>query len=576
MKKLMVFILSLALLLSLCSCSGSKDSELLRGTYIAVEAYLDENEISLESMFPEGFSITLRKGGNCEFHINSGRYLGSWRCIGSSFWAEGAGAVLEGSIGDGSILLKGVLGSDVSLRLVCEDIANRVNQELLSRASTYDYTGCWLCREYYFSSDSDDAFIRPGLFSCDTPFSFELADSGNALYVCGNEGRSASWDTNSSGFSLYIGEHTLYFALSAENQVCCEGDGYKLYFERTFERPASFGACDILYYSSAFSSFPIVSFSSDSAAQMSAFMLYGRYAIESDILYGTFHNRQGVPQFASASLLCSGGVLVPGSPVLIDADCQASYISIYNGRLYYIRSSFSDNSVSAVSCLPDGSDSFTLYDGDCKYLQFHGDRIWFTDSDGHLISCLPDGTDRIIHDAPSQVFTPYFIDNCRLIYQSGTDGQRLHLFNLDSGEDIRLTYHAAMNPVISGTDLYYTTPVTGESFFHLCKLDLSFAFSRYDELVNSYIPVWNYEESSAKCSSRFAVSGDGIISYDAVEYPLSLWMTLEDSSWQQRSLVPQFVSENYIVSFVYDSDSMVSQILVTSLRLNDSAALPRL
>ena len=576
MRKLIVFLLSLALLLSLSSCADSTDAELLHGTYVARNAYLDETEISLKSMFPEGFEISLKKGGKCELHINSGKYSGSWQCIGSSFRAEGAGAVLEGTVGSGELFLKGVLGSGVSVRLVCDDISERVHRLLLSEASTYDYSGCWFCEEYFFSSPSAEGFITPELFTGAVSFCFELTDAGKALAACGSEVYKASWETSDSGFVLSSVNFTLPFELSNRDEVTCESDGYRLLFRRTSERPEVFGSCDILYYSSTLSSFPYIRFSSGEAASMSSFMLSGRYLVDSDTLYGTVHSRQGVPQFASVRLLSSGGVLIPGSPVLIDPDCEASYVTMYDGRLYYVRSSCIDDSVRVVSCLPDGSDNITVYEGLCHYLQAHEGRLWFTGPDDRLLSCLPDGSDLIICDVPSQVYSPYFIDRSRFIYQSGSDGQCLHLYDLSSGDDIRLTYQAGLNPVLSGSDLFYATPVSGERFCHLCRLDLSFVFSRYDEASNRYDPVWNYEEGSLNCSSRFAVVGDSILSYDAEEYPLTLWMTLEDSSWLTRSRVPQYVSEDYTVCFVYDSDSVVSQILVSSRRLNDSAALPRL
>ena len=575
-KKLLVFLLVPALLLSLCSCSGASDSQLLCGTYKAENAYIDDREIKLESMFPEGFEISLKKGGKCEININSRKYSGSWQQIDSSFRAEGAGAVLEGTIGGGVIQLRGVLGSGVSVRLVCSSISERIRRELLAQASAYDYTGSWQCEEAYFSPGSDDTYFTPERFSGSLPFCFELSDFGAAVCVCGGEGFKAFWETGKAGVTLTSPYFSVSLELSAENELTCLGDGFRLLFKRTEERDWAFEACDILYYSDGYSSFPCISFSSDEAAAMSSFMLSGRYLIDSETLFGTVHSRQGLPQFASVRLLSSGDVLVPGSPALLDADCEASYICLLDGRINYIRTSCTDDSVRAVSCLPDGSENYIVYEGPCRYLQAHDGRLWFTDSDARFVSCLPDGTGLEICDVPAPVYAPYFIDGSRFIYQSGSDSQSLHIFNIENGEDIRLTYHSGMNPVICGTDLFFTTGVPGESFCHLCRLDLSFVFSRYNETENSYEPAWNYEESSMNCSSRFAVTGSSIVSYDAVAYPLPLWMNLEDSSWQTRTTVPQYVSKDYSVNFVYDSAGTVSQIIVCSSRLNDSSALPRI
>ena len=101
MKRIISLLLLLALVFALAAC----------GDYAGLS-------ISIDSVFPDGFSLELKNGGKATFHFEGKDYGMKWTLDGTTFHAEGGGAELDGTLSDGVMNLINVLDSGVNINLV--------------------------------------------------------------------------------------------------------------------------------------------------------------------------------------------------------------------------------------------------------------------------------------------------------------------------------------------------------------------------------------------------------------------------------------------------------------------------
>lgn len=117
MKRIVSLILLLALVLSLAAC-GSSEPDPNAGVYEASTAEYSGITISIDKVFPDGFSLELKDGGKATFHYEGKDYGMKWNLDGTTFHAEGGGAELDGTLENGVMTLENVLDSGVSITLV--------------------------------------------------------------------------------------------------------------------------------------------------------------------------------------------------------------------------------------------------------------------------------------------------------------------------------------------------------------------------------------------------------------------------------------------------------------------------
>ena len=122
MKKVFSLFLALALLFSLAACGGSAPPDPNAGLYEAVSAQLHGITVSIADVFEDGFSLELKDGGKAVFHYDGKDYNLKWSLADGAFHAEGGGAELDGTLGDGVLLLQNVLDSGLEISMVCESL----------------------------------------------------------------------------------------------------------------------------------------------------------------------------------------------------------------------------------------------------------------------------------------------------------------------------------------------------------------------------------------------------------------------------------------------------------------------
>ncbi len=120
MKRIVSLLLLIALVFALAAC-GSEEPDPNAGVYEASTAEYSGITVSIDTLFPNGFSLELKNGGKATFHYDGKDYGMKWKLDGTTFHAEGGGAELDGTLSDGVMILKNVLDSGVSLTLVNPD-----------------------------------------------------------------------------------------------------------------------------------------------------------------------------------------------------------------------------------------------------------------------------------------------------------------------------------------------------------------------------------------------------------------------------------------------------------------------
>lgn len=202
-------------------------------------------------------------------------------------------------------------------------------------------------------------------------------------------------------------------------------------------------------------------FDTAASLRMASFMGANRALIHGDRLWCFDYDENASPVLACYSLTDG----VPGNFTILQTDCVPEYICMEGDRLYYINN---NGSAAIESIGTDGKDHQVLADEPCGFLQISGGELYFCDAAGRFCKAAPDGSGRqvLIDDLCCY---PYVFDGM-VLYQSGKDGESLHLLELEDGTDRKLTSTVSYAPVIIENTLYYTQK-TGEGN-RICSLEL--------------------------------------------------------------------------------------------------------
>lgn len=120
-KVLLLLMSVVMIVLAGCGDDGADDPNL--GRYVAKSAEMSGFKVGIEDVFEGGFTIELKKKGKA--HLEAGEEGGGnikWTLDGNKFHAEGGGAVLDGTLSDGVMVLENVMDSGMTLYLECDEI----------------------------------------------------------------------------------------------------------------------------------------------------------------------------------------------------------------------------------------------------------------------------------------------------------------------------------------------------------------------------------------------------------------------------------------------------------------------
>lgn len=121
LSKLAVMLLA-AMMTVLAGCGSDDANDPNLGLYKAKSAEMSGFTVGVEDVFEGGFTLELMKKGKARLEADGDGGKMKWTLDGNKFHAEGGGAVLDGTLSDGVMVLENVMDSGMTLTLECDEI----------------------------------------------------------------------------------------------------------------------------------------------------------------------------------------------------------------------------------------------------------------------------------------------------------------------------------------------------------------------------------------------------------------------------------------------------------------------
>lgn len=186
-------------------------------------------------------------------------------------------------------------------------------------------------------------------------------------------------------------------------------------------------------------------FEGEESARMACYMAANRALVDGETLYTLDFDALFRPVLARYQLSETG---LSGYEILAE-DCAASYLCLYQDALYYL----SEGRIERLN-LSDGERE-VLVEGPCLSLQLADGMLYYRDAQGSFCRIRPDGSSQTV--LLRQPCDYAYVLGELLLYQSETDGLRLHLRELDGTRDELLSEEPAYAPLLLGPWLYYSS-----------------------------------------------------------------------------------------------------------------------
>lgn len=199
--------------------------------------------------------------------------------------------------------------------------------------------------------------------------------------------------------------------------------------------------------------------SDEEVRDMSNFVVLGNYIVVDDLLYGIFGSDASSGRcFGMAELTDDGSALI-GDVKVIEDDTWAAYMTEHDG---YIYGTLGDSQVFKVKVGETKIE--TLYDAPAAYPQVVGDKLYFTDENNYLCSMDFNGKN-IETILDKDVYYVYVLPNNTVIYQDDADNESLHIYSLETKEDVKMNDVVSYSPIICGEHIYYLVNAGDESCY---------------------------------------------------------------------------------------------------------------
>lgn len=149
----------------------------------------------------------------------------------------------------------------------------------------------------------------------------------------------------------------------------------------------------------------------------------------------------------------------PNDVTWIKKDYIAEKLVVKDEYIYFtLRQNFGSNQ-DLYRCRIGGNDLTKIQNGNVDYFQIYKNKIYFTqgkdpdDVENRLYRCKLNGKKKKLV-LKKNVYFPYFVDNY-LFYQDDKDKERLHLYNTETKEDLRITKKRCWQYFIDGDTVFY-------------------------------------------------------------------------------------------------------------------------
>ncbi len=234
----------------------------------------------------------------------------------------------------------------------------------------------------------------------------------------------------------------------------------------------------------------LANFDIEQSKHMASFMGINRACMEENMLYCFEYDENYAPVLARYEIVDGGLTRF----TILAADCVPQYLTFCDGRLYYMNGNGS-SVVESISA--DGSDRRVILDEPCTCMQLRDGYLYFCDGSGNFCRAGLDGGDKTVLIDDICCYA-YYMDGS-VLYQSGSDGETLHLIDLESGRNIKLTNTVSYAPVIIENTLYYTQKTDEGN--RICSLELDSGFIQvYETPLIKGAAEFIYDDAPGWCA----------------------------------------------------------------------------
>lgn len=364
----------------------------------------------------------------------------------------------------------------------------------------------------------------------DTVMALAFSKEGTVSGVLFADNFEATYTGTLEEFEIQLPDEVLKGSYSEEKMVLTLQDGSEMVLVYQEEMPESIASNPWSTYEPEFNA--------EQTRAMSNFIMYGRYWVEDDVVYGLTHAAGLQGAFAATSFHMKGDFPEFEETKILDDRGVATYLNKVGDVLYYVM-----NGEEICRINVDGSGLETLYKGVCDYMQIHNERIYFTDENNHFVSTGMDGKD-LKEVVNKEVYYPYFIGSDWMIFQDDADSESLHLYNTTFGEEVNITYVKSYSPIMNGKYLYYIDASDGDNY--LCRIDMSDPERFLCERSEKTLSITDY-----------VIDGEDIYFVNNTCVALEKWQDVEitDEAITEMEI---YLSDEYNIYHYFDKDELIS------------------
>ena len=363
----------------------------------------------------------------------------------------------------------------------------------------------------------------------DTVMALKFSKEGKVSGVLFADNFDATYTGTLEKFEIQLPDEVLKGSYSEEKMTITLQDGSKMVLTYQKETPESIASNPWSTYEPEFTA--------EQTRAMSNFIMYGRYWVEDDIIYGLTHSAGLQGALATTPFYMKGDFPQFKDAKILDDRGAATYLNKVGDVLYYVM-----NGEEICRINADGSGLKSLYKGTCDYMQIHNDRIYFTDENYHFVSTDMEGKD-LKKVVDKEIYYPYFISSDWIVFQDDADSESLHLYNTTFGEEVNITYVKSFSPIMNGKYLYYIDASDGDNY--LCRIDMS----NPDKFL--------CERSEKTLSfTDYVIDGEDIYFANDTCVSLEKWQDVEvtDEVFEEMEV---YLSEDYNIYHKYDADALI-------------------
>ncbi len=390
--------------------------------------------------------------------------------------------------------------------------------------------GKWACSEVVWDDNGStmDTETITGLYGVPAEDLLRVevyGDHTGTMEMFGGEAAALTWADSEEGYTFTMeqyGEEQLFTASLQDGKLKMVTD---VSYESEGETIPSVMTYTLSYVSTV--SKLIDGFSLTVTQKMESDMCHftnggNRFLVIGDKIFGSFGGEKwGEGDFQVGTVMIDGADSDIVDRTVIIEDSFVNYLTKDKNSLYGIADG------SRIFKLDLESFEMTdLYEGSCSYLQRLGDSLYFTDENNALCKMNLDGSGQETVLDHTDFYFPYFLTEDWLFFQDDPDNETIHIRQMSTGNDIRLTEGPSYNPFICGNDLFYlegTTNEDGDKIAILCKVDLSTGTIERDEKC-----IYKYIWTNALEGDRIII-GDGLYNVARQDWNKSRELTIAGS-----------------------------------------------